>query len=180
MTPRLPPVLSGDDLPLVELNAARLDGELFRIDGGFAPIDEIEQPHHRALALSADLPARLIAEQGTAAWIWGALSLPPWHHQLCAAVGARVRPPFVSWMTVREVVIEPTEVVTIAGMQVTTLLRTAVDITRFSERFDNEERQVVLELMRVGGLSLQECVTDIESRRNLPNKHRALERLSRC
>lgn len=180
MTPRLPPVLSGDDLPIVELNAARLDGEVFRIDGGFAPIDEIEQPRHRALALSAGLPARLIAEQRTAAWIWGALSLPPRHHQLCAAVGARVRPPFVSWMTVREVVIEPIEVVILAGMQVTTLLRTAVDIARFSEEFDAEERAMVRSLMGIGRFGLAECVADIEGRRNLPNKHRARERLSGC
>jgi hypothetical protein len=153
---------------------------VFRIDDCFAPVDEIEQPWHRARALRAGLPDRLIAEQRSAAWIWGALTAPPTHHQLCAAMGARVRPQGVSWMTVREVVIEEPDILTVDGLQVTTMLRTAIDIARFSERFDQAERDIVRWLMRHGGFGLDECVADMNRRRNLPSKRRAAVRLASC
>lgn len=179
MTQRLPPVLSASDLPVAELLAARLDGELYRIDDCFAPVDEIEQPRHRAGALVATLPDRLIAEQHSAAWIWGALGSPPVHHELCTVIGARVRTPGVSWMTVREVVIEPHEIAVIAGMQLTTRLRTVVDLARFSIRYGEPEERIVSRLMLDGGFSLDECLDNMNRRRNLPGKRQAANRLGR-
>jgi hypothetical protein len=175
---RLPPVLSRHDLPIAELAAARLDGELYRIDDCFSPVDEIEQPRHRARALGARLRDRLIAEQRSAAWIWGAIDSPPTHHELCAAIGARVRPPGVSWMTVREVVISPDEIATIEGILVTTPLRTAVDLARFSDTFESREAQIIRRLMRSGGFDIADCLDSMDRRRNLPNKRQAAHRLS--
>lgn len=179
MPQRLPSVLSANDLPFAELLAARLDGELFRIDDCFAPVDEIEQPAHRARALRAGLPERLIAEQRSAAWIWGALDAPPRIHELCAAIGARTRSPSVSWIRLREVVIEPNEITTIDGMQLTTPLRTVVDLARFSVRFDEGEELLVAWLMRHYGFTVADCVADMNRRRNLPNKRQAIARLGR-
>ncbi|TAL44301.1 MAG: hypothetical protein EPN91_04690 [Salinibacterium sp.] len=177
---RLPAVLSGDDLPLAELHAARLDGELFRVDDCFSPIDEIAQPAHRARALATGLRDRLIAEQRSAAWIWGALETPPAVHQFCVVVGARVTPPGISWMTVREVVLDPSETVTLGGLQVTTPLRTAVDLARFTPDFSQPEVTMVTGLMRLGGFGLTECLDDMDRRRNLPNKRRAARFLREC
>lgn len=174
MTPRLPPVLSAIDLPEAELLAALHDGEVFRVDGCFTPIDEIEQPHHRARALHAGLSERLIAEQLSAAWIWGALDAPPAHHQLCVAMGARVghaRPP---WMTVREVVVEPHEIASLDGFLVTTRVRTAVDLARFSAHFGEKQARVIQAL----DVSIADCIDDLERRHKLPNKRQAIERLS--
>jgi hypothetical protein len=179
MPQRLPSVLSAYDLPIAELSAARLDGELFRIDDCFAPVDEIEQPQHRAKALRAGLPDRLIAEQRSAAWIWGALDAPPTTHELCAAIGARTRSPSVSWMKLREVVIEPQEITTIDGMQLTTPLRTVVDLARFSARFGEAEELMVAWLMRHHGFTVADCLDDMNRRRNLPNKRKAIARLGR-
>ena len=102
--PRLGPVLTAHDLPVPELMASRLDGELAMLDGAWTPVDEIEQPRHRALSLALRLPDRVIIEQRSAAWVWGALPTAPQQHQLCAATGARVRPG-EGWPAVREVVI---------------------------------------------------------------------------
>lgn len=178
MPQRLPPVLSSLDLPLPELLAARLDGELFRVDDCFTPVDEIEQPRHRARAAHAGLSGRLIAEQLSAAWIWGALELPPRPHQFCVALGARIHHPTGRGMTLREVVIEPTEVAVLDGHQVTTPLRTIVDLARFSPVFAELEHSVVTRLMALGGFGLQHCLEDIDRRRNLPNKRQAIERLT--
>jgi len=171
MTPRLPPVLSPLDLPMAELQAARLDGELFRVDSCFAVIDEIEQPRHRAAALHAGLSDRLIAEQLSAAWIWGAIDFPPAPHTLCAAVGARVGHAHPPWMTVREVVIDPLEITTIDGYFVTTPLRTAVDLARFAADFDPG-------ILNRLGVDPLDCRAEIERRKNLPGKRRALQRLA--
>ncbi len=177
MTRSLTPVLTAHDLPIAELTAARLDGEVFGVDGCFAPVDEIEQPAHRVLALRSAVHDRLIAEQLTAAWIWGALSAPPAHHQFCAALGARVSRTSVPWRSVREVVIDPEELVLVNGMHVTTPLRTIVDIARFADTFTHRHAHAILALQRVSGIGPADVVVEINRRRNLPGKRRALARI---
>ncbi|MDP3207970.1 MAG: type IV toxin-antitoxin system AbiEi family antitoxin [Rhodoglobus sp.] len=177
MTHRQPTVLSREDLPLAELLAARLDGEVFAIGRGFAPVDEFDLPSLRAASLSSGLNGRLIAEQHTAAWIWGARVAPPSPHEFCAALDARVAHSLSSWLTVREVMIDAADVVVVGGVQVTTPLRTAIDLARFSSHFD-ADRRVVAALMHLGDFGLPECVAQLDRRRNLPNKRMAAERLS--
>lgn len=177
MSPRLPLVLSPFDLPTAELQAARLDGELFRIDDAYAPIDEIEQPTHRASSLKAGLPERLIAEQHTAAWVWGVLARPPLHHEFCVPHAARVRSPSGGWLRVREVVIQQSDITVLDGMPVTAPLRTAVDIARFSVHFGKAEAMIISELMQRFGFTLADCQHHMNSRRNLPGKLLACARL---
>lgn len=180
MSQRLPSVLSTVDLPLPELIAARLDGEVFALDGCFCPVDEIEQPWHRARAVHMGLSERLIAEQFSAAWVWGAADRPPQVHQLCVTSDARVMHSPAPWISVREVVIEPPEIAVIAGLQVTTPLRTAVDIARFSPLFDDRDEDAVVRLMTLGGFDAADCIAEMERRRNLPQKRQAVDRFGRC
>ncbi len=176
---RLSAVLSPADLPEPELHAAKLDGELYRLDASFCPIDEIETPAHRALALSILVPAGLIAEQRTAAWIYGVTECPD-RHQFCASVKARVRPGSPSRVTVREVVIDGDELWQIAGLPVTSPLRTVLDLARFSPVFDIPELAILTGLMRVGGFGVADCIDAVTARRNLPAKRLALTRLKDC
>ncbi|CAN5179228.1 hypothetical protein BH09ACT5_BH09ACT5_15310 [soil metagenome] len=177
---RLSPVLTPDDLPAPELAAARLDGELFALDGGFCPVDEIEQPLHRALALHAGHSGKLIGEQLSAAWVWGALDSAPSHQQFCVATGARVSHTSARWMTVREVVIETDEIAALGSALVTTPARTVADLVRFADSFGPREAEVVARLAAMAGLSLDDTVRSFQRRRNLPNKRRAVERLALC
>ena len=177
---RLPPVLSPDDLPAAELYAARLDGDVFGLGDCFAPVDEVEQPSHRAAATHAGLSDRLIAEQLSAAWVWGALDVAPRHRQFCVATGARVSHSPARWMTLREVVIDSDEIVDLLGNAVTSPLRTVVDLVRFSEAFGSVESRAVQRLVLGSHVSLAEASESIERRRNLPNKRRALARLRLC
>lgn len=187
--PRLPPVLSASDLPVAELMAARLDGELFPVDDCFVPIDEIEGPAHRARALRAGLtdrtgadrmnPERLIAERRSAAWVWGALDLPPAVHELCVTVDSRVVHSAATWVAVREVVITPGEIAHSDGFPVTTAMRTAIDIARVGETFGDTDARTIGRLMAIGGFGAGDCLAEMDRRRNLPGKHRALLRLTR-
>ena len=174
---RLPSVLSALDLPLAELQAARLDGELFSIDGCFSPLDEIEQSHHRGASLATSLPGRLIAEQLSAAWVFGALESPPARHQLCARIDARIRPASTARIDLREVVIDDADIATIGGMRLTTPLRTVVDLARFAPDFNATHRAIIARLMQFGSFGPDECRQMLDRRRNLPGKRAALTRI---
>ncbi len=174
MTLRLAPVLSTRDLPAAELRAAALDGELVPIDGCWAPIDEPDRASQRALALAVQLPDRVIVEQRSAAWVWGLLDAPPRPHDLCTAIGARVRTG-EGWPAAREVVIDEDEMVELGGIRVTTPLRTVIDLARFGAIFDEP---LVERLLAFGGVTVADCLEAMNRRRNLPGKRLAVERLS--
>lgn len=177
---RLPSVLSAVDIPAPELHAARLDGDVYAIDGCFSPIDEIEQPRHRAAALHTGQAPKLIAEQLSAAWVWGALDVPPSHSYFCVAIGARVSHSPARWMTLREVVISEKEVVMLEGLAVTSPTRTVVDLLRFRSHFGTLERTAVRRLVSDAYLVLDDIAETVALRRNLPNKRRTLDRLAQC
>ncbi len=180
MSSRLPAALSRRDLPAPELTALVLDGEAYRLDDCAAPIDQVAGPLLRAAVLAAELPARLIAEQHTAAWVWGALPQPPGRHEVCADITARARPALDARLSVREVVILHDDIVPLSGARVTTPLRTAIDLARFVARWDVEEARIVTELLALAGCSVVECARVMNRRRNLPNKRIALDRLADC
>lgn len=67
----------------------------------------------------------------------------------------------------------------IGGLRVTTPMRTALDIARTDEEFSDLTREAVRGLAAVGrGFTLDECVTEIGLKRNLPYKRIAITRLS--
>lgn len=174
---RLPAVLSSRDLPLPELQAARLDGELFCVDECFSPIDEVDRREHRATALALELAPKLIAEQRTAAWVHGALDTPPSIHELCARTETRVRPASLLRMSLREVVIDDGDLMKIGQLHLTTPVRTVVDLARFRAGFGDADRSIVVRLMAIGGFGIDECIELLDRRRNLPGKRAALERI---
>ncbi|HXD61246.1 MAG TPA: type IV toxin-antitoxin system AbiEi family antitoxin [Lacisediminihabitans sp.] len=173
----LSPTLCGSDLPIAELCAARLDGEVVAVAECFSPVDEPDDAQHRARALAVSIPGRLIAERFSAAWVFGACDLPPNRQQFCADSGARICLPGSSRHEVREVVIDDREILTIAGLRLTTPVRTAVDIARSSSEFGPVERRVVRALMLLGGFDAAECAASMNWRRNLPGKHLAMTRI---
>jgi len=160
----LPAVLSSQDLPLPELYAARLDGELFGLCDGFVVVDQPDHRNQRAAAVLIGQPDRVIAEP----------------HELCVGSSARVRSSGSGWTNVREVVIEPSEIAIVAGLQVTTPLRTIVDLARFAIPFGEREVRIVKAMIAISPIRLSDCRNALSERRNLPNKRRALERLELC
>jgi hypothetical protein len=175
---RLPAILDTGAFPSSELRALVLDGEAYRVDECVAAVDEIPTPILRAQALATILPDRLIAEQHTAAWIWGAQFEPPLQHEVCADIGARSRPSPSSRLLVREVVILHEDVAVLAGLRVTTPMRTAIDLARFVTDWTEDEAHILGELTRLGGFSALDCARTMNRRRNLPAKKLALERLA--
>jgi hypothetical protein len=174
----LPSALDGSFLPLAERMAARLDGELFALGGAHCPIDEVETPALRLAGALAGYPSRLIAELGTAAWVWGAVPVLPSRLELCVDLVARARSRRGGPAGVREVVVAPEDLATLGGRRVTTPLRTVVDLARSRTEFGPAETAMVRALASLGGFGLAECHAAIDARRNLPAKRRAVERLA--
>ncbi|MDJ0336960.1 type IV toxin-antitoxin system AbiEi family antitoxin [Cryobacterium sp. PH31-O1] len=124
-------VFTVNDLPLAELYGARLDGQVFQLADSWCVIDEIDGCSSRAVAASQLVPPRAIAERLTAAWIYG-VAPEPRRHQFCVVIGARTTALWSPRAQVREIVRTPEDVHTIAGVRITTPLRTAVDLARYT------------------------------------------------
>jgi hypothetical protein len=170
---RLSPVLADVDLSPAELQAARLDGEVYELGGAYCLVGELEAPRHRARAVLAGRSPRLIAELGTAAWIWGAAAHPT-ALEFSVTPDARARfAPGVN-IAVREIVYDAGDLATLDGHGVTTPLRTIIDLCRFGDAFDPAP---VRRLADLGGLSLDDCVASLDRRSGIPAKKRALDNL---
>lgn len=171
---RLSPVLADVDLSPAELQAARLDGEVYDLAGAFCLIGELESPVHRARAVLQTRSPRLIAELGTAAWIWGAA--PERRHlEFSVTPEARARLSPAHHIAVREIVYEEGDLALLAGHRVTTPLRTMLDLARFAEPFDPG---VVARLAAIAGLTLDDALHALASRPGIPAKHRARRNLA--
>ncbi len=175
MLPHRPLALTSADLPLPELLAARLDGDLFTVNLSFFAIDEFDTPALRAASLRPHAPANLMAERDTAAWIWGARATPPPVHEFCSGIGSRGRAGGPLSMTVREVVIDRAEIRELAGLPVTDPGRTLLDLLRFATAFDPA---VAIRLAELAGADRAGCAEALQCRRNLPFRRRALSRLA--
>ncbi|MEY2848345.1 MAG: hypothetical protein RI885_1010 [Actinomycetota bacterium] len=173
----LSPVLAIADLPSEELQAARLDGELYGIDEGFGVVDVVDTPWVRAASLAAIIPHRLIAELATATWLLGASDQPPSVHELCTPATSRYRATDLARVRLREVCLDPSEIVTIGAVSATSPLRTAVDLLRFRDHLGPADVEAVLRLAEVGGFGLVDAEHYLRGRRHLPAKVRALHRL---
>jgi hypothetical protein len=170
---RLSPVLADADLSPVELQAARLDGEVYGLAGAYCLIGELEAPRHRAHAVLGARSSRLIAELGTAAWIWGVAAHPD-RLEFAVTPDARARFAPGQHIAVREIVYDPGDVTSLDGCRVTTPLRTALDLVRTDGPFDV---LAVAGLAAVGDLSLDDCLAALDRRTGIPMKQRARDRL---
>lgn len=170
---RLSPVLADADLSPVELQAARLDGEVYDLAGAYCLIGELEAPRHRAHAVLGARSRRFIAELRTAAWIWGAATHPD-HLEFAVTPDARARLGPWERVTVREIVYETGDVTSLDGCRATTPLRTILDLARADDGFDP---LVVARLADAAGARLDDCLAALDRRVGIPAKPRTRDRL---
>lgn len=175
---RLPAVLGTDDLPLAELCAARIDGELMRIGAGWCPVDEPDLPGLRAAAVAPRLPPPLIVERRSAAWVHGALPAPPAVAECCVPHEARIAARNDPTCIVREVAIAESEVVEIGGVRCTTFDRTVFDLVRDPGADDRSAVQVVRALIAIDADAADRVGERIGSTTRLPHKSLAVRRLA--
>ncbi|MDQ0892500.1 hypothetical protein QFZ26_000055 [Agromyces ramosus] len=177
---RLPTVLGTHDLPLAELCAARIDGELVAIDDGWAPIDEPDLPSLRAAVVALRVPRSLIIERRSAAWVHGALDAPPAIAQFCVPHHERIAAISDRRTHVREVTLSDGDVDDYRGARCTSVSRTAFDLLRDPSPVEGDTVAVVTRLLR-GRPDVTEAVRlRLDSSRRMPHRARAVDRLDRA
>jgi hypothetical protein len=174
----LPPVLCGRDLPLPELAAARLDGDVFMLgDEHYVCVDECDRPFLRARSLAGVLPSAAIVEGTTALWVYGTRSRPPARHTICIDATHRARvDPDIRW-TVRERLLGDGDVTRLAGIRLVTPLCLACDLLRAAS-FTSQEQGAVARILHLAHLDRAAVRDRLQRSGPLPGVRRALRRLS--
>ncbi|HWH26155.1 MAG TPA: hypothetical protein VNT53_05865 [Pseudolysinimonas sp.] len=158
----------------------RLDGEVYPLADGFCSVAEIDSPALRAAALVGSRSHRLIVDGMSAAWVWGALDVMPTPTEFCVALGRRARLPPSDQARVREVVIDPDDVVLLDGIGVVHPLRVTIDIARTREVYDDFAVVVTRRLSQAGEFTRHMCTELLNRRHKLPGKVRAIQRLDQA
>lgn len=122
-----------DRLSRAELSAACLDGDLVELGEAYIPADAVETAALRAGSLARTLGENLAATHLTAAWIHGALPLPPARHTVQRAVARRINLMPARQMVYRDLSIAADDLQLIGGVRVTTPVRTLIDLARVDD-----------------------------------------------
>lgn len=178
MPSTLPSLLTATDLPDTELQAAALDGDVFRLDRVFCSIAEFDVPWRRASVFDASevfVVARL-----SAAWVWGALSSAPRVHEVFRD-GRGKNGSETEGLRVSATAVHASDVVDFgepgAPRRVTSPTRTVVDLCR-SPEFDEPAAEVVRRLVREHRVDRAGCDAVLDRARSLPHRLVARERLA--
>ncbi len=177
MTTTLPLLLDQSQLPRAELGAARLDGEVRELAGSYCAVDVHPSAALRGVAIAPLVPDRLVVERLSAAWVHGATPRFPRPVQLCIRSSNRIRDVPSVERRVRQVLLGDDEIVAAGPVQVTSRVRTAVDLVRCEPLFDRAVLLGVTTLLLAAESSVAECAHHLQRVPHLPHKHRALQRL---
>lgn len=120
----------GEVLSDAELRCARLDGDLVEIGEAFMPADAVETRELRAGSLAALVGSRLALTHESAAWVHGALPQPPRRHCVQRCVAARMPHVTDRRLRYRDMMLPLADGMPIAGVVVTTPVRTLADLLR--------------------------------------------------
>lgn len=157
---RLPSVLLPGELPLAELCAARLDGELIALDEAFLVADLPLGPAQRGSALLAVLPRGAVADRASAAWVHGATPEPPAVHSASIDRRHRLHPPVLARVRFHEVRLTDADVVELGGCPVTSPARTLIDLARVGPGCDPA---LIRSLAAATGTTLADVLATLES-----------------
>ena len=172
-----------DRLPSAELQSALLDGELVRLGSGYLGIDEPESPRDRARSMTSVLSdARAIVCDRSAAWVWGWIPAPA-TTSICVSISARVASPVRRRLHAREAVLDHDELVWLDYVQVTTPVRTVIDLARHDDD-DDRATEIIEAALRSTTVTAAELRAAVKRRPGIAYLRRAERRIdqaiSRC
>lgn len=122
--------LPGDRLSESELCAARLDGDVVEIGEAFIPADAVETPDLRAGSLRPLVARGLVVTHASAAWVHGALALPPLRHSVQRISETRLHHVLHTRLRYRDGRMPLAHATRVGGVAVTTVARTLADLVR--------------------------------------------------
>lgn len=156
-----------------ELSAARLDGLLFEVGGGYMLADAPENAAARVAALGPVLTPGYAASGPTAAWMHGIGDAAPLRHHIQRVTSRRQRVATQRNVVVHEIRLDDAEVQVIASALVTTPRRTMADLALRADR-DPE----CAKWLRTTAAAMPELVLPVRehiaSRTRMPGKRAAI------
>lgn len=120
---------------LAELHGMKLDGVLVPVLADtFRPVATAETAELRAAAVYHHIPAvlahRAVVAQLSAAWVYGCAHPPEKFALFVDNDGNSVTPPPFCGCTIRQVYLDPLDVLALGAVPITSPLRTALDVAR--------------------------------------------------
>lgn len=172
--------LPGERLSPAELSAARLDGDVVEIGEGYMPADAIESPAIRAASLRSVCGSRLVACSWSAAWVYGALTEPPARHTVMRGATHRVGNVIDRRVVFHDVGVDEEDVTEVAGVHVTTRVRTLIDVARRVREPEQRESatRVVAALIDSGMVDPSDGIAWIDAHGRLPGLREARRELA--
>lgn len=173
--------LPDERLSVAELSAARLDGDVVEIGEGYMPADAIESTATRAASLRSLCGTRLVVGSWSAAWVYGALTDPPARHTVMRGAAHRIGNLIDRRAIFHDVGVEQTDVTDVAGVLVTSPLRTVIDVARRIREPEHRERatSVVGALIEAGLADPLDAIRRIDALTRLPGSKHARRELVR-
>jgi hypothetical protein len=167
------------DFSTAELSACLLDGEMWPLDSAYILSDCPDSVALRARIVDERVDSRCVAVGWSAAWIHGAITGAPRQHTVALRDGLRLRFDPAQGYGIAQMSLESTDVMGPAGALVTTPLRTAIDLARFTAS-DKRLSRTLAQLMKTAGATLKDAERVLNRGRNLPYKLRAYRRLGQA
>ncbi len=121
---------AGDRLTHAELMSARLDGDVVEVGEAYMPADAVETAEIRAGSLRDLGGENLAFTHESAAWVYGALDDPPKRHSLQRYAPTRPHHILDARIRYRDVRLPTADGRAMAGVVVSTPVRTVVDLLR--------------------------------------------------
>ena len=173
--------LPDERLSVAELSAARLDGDVVEIGEGYMPADAIESTAARAASLRSLCGTRLVVGSWSAAWVYGALTDPPARHTVMRGAAPRIGNRIDRRALFPDGGVEQTDVTDVAGVLVTSPLRTVIDVARRIREPEHRERaiSVVGALIEARLVDPRDAITRIDALTRLPGSKQARRELER-
>jgi hypothetical protein len=172
----LPDLLTHQDFTVAELSACSLDGEVTAIDNAYIITDMPEGKAVRARAVGHNVDDRCVAASWSAAWIHDAIPFPPLLHTVALRDGLRLRFDPAKRYSIAQMSFGLADVEGSPGAYVTTPLRTAVDLARFTAQ-DARLTPALMCLLRLAKAQAEDVSEILERAQHLPHKKRAYRRL---
>lgn len=172
----LPDLLTHPDFNIAELSACSLDGEVMAIGATYIVNDMPADKLFRSRIVGLSVDHRCVAASWSAAWVHGALAFPPRLHTVALRDGLRLRFDPAKRYNIAQMSYDVSDVEGTPGAYVTTALRTAVDLARFTTH-DARLTPALTFLLRLAMAGEGDVREILERAQHLPHKKRAYRRL---
>ncbi len=172
----LPDFLTHRDFNIAELSACSLDGEVAALDSAYLLNDVPDDQIFRARIVGMAVDHRCIAASWSAAWVHGAIQIPPHLHTVALRDGLRLRFDPAKRYNIAQMSFSHRDVSGTPGAYVTTPLRTAVDLARFTGH-DPRLSPALVFLLSLAKAQEGDVREILERANHLPHKRRAYRRL---